>query len=42
MTPWQWVRVVLLIAVFAAAAIGGTLLLATGNGDPNTGPIGRP
>jgi hypothetical protein len=39
MTPRQWVLVVLIIGVFAAALIAGTLLLATGHGHPPVRPL---
>ncbi len=42
MTPWRWVVLVLFAATFMAAAVGGILLLASGHGDPNMGPIGQP
>jgi uncharacterized protein YpmS len=42
MTPWRWVLLVLIAALFLAAVVGGTLLLSSGHGDPNMGPIGLP
>ena len=39
MTPRQWVLVVLIIVVFAAPLIAGTLLLATGQGPPPVRPL---
>jgi hypothetical protein len=34
MTPRQWVLVILIIVVFAAALVAGTLLIATGSYSP--------
>ncbi len=39
MTPRQWVLLVLIIGVFAAAMIAGTLLLATGHSPPPIRPL---
>jgi len=39
MTPRQWVMVVLIIVVFAALLVAGTLLLATGHAPPSQRPL---
>jgi hypothetical protein len=39
MTQREWVLVVLIVAVLAAASIAGMLLIATGHAPPNSRPL---